>query len=191
MHKEIDRIDQLDDSVLFWKGFTVQRDQRAVDHIRQPQHTEVGGCGWRYSLLKIHTHQLTHTAYPVVSCLVAIRSVKLQKLNQRDIQDLNAIQVCITSFLALKKSSKQLMKHWTVSCVLILWMFSVSLTAPPWWWTTGLARMMCGVTSTMCFPQRVREVLLIFFVDKKTHLSIGAYWLFLISLGHYHGLNVA
>ncbi len=30
------------------KGFTVQRDQRALAHVRQPQHIEGGGCRWRY-----------------------------------------------------------------------------------------------------------------------------------------------
>lgn len=37
--------------------------------------------------------------------------------------------------------------------------------------------MMCGVTSTMCSPQRVRKLFLVSvgFVDEKRHLSVSAY----------------
>ena len=48
----------------------------------------------RHARAHMHTHGLL---YPVISCLVVIRSLKLQKLNQKDIQDLIAIQVCISS----------------------------------------------------------------------------------------------
>ncbi|KAG8008208.1 Beta-galactosidase-1-like protein 2 [Nibea albiflora] len=48
------------------------------------------------------THIYAHTAY--LSYLVAIRSVKLQKLNQKDLQDLNAIQ---------PSSPTMVMDYWT------------------------------------------------------------------------------
>lgn len=53
-------------------------------------------------LLLIHTriHTDAHMCRRdelVIFCLAAIRSVKLQKLNQRDIQDLNSLQVYISS----------------------------------------------------------------------------------------------
>lgn len=66
-----------------------------------PTKSLVGPHKDRSARARMHacTHARTHSLlYPVISRLVVIRSLKLQKLNQKDIQDLIAIQVCISPF---------------------------------------------------------------------------------------------
>lgn len=108
-----------------------------------------------------HTLKYTHIRRNIKFCLAAIRSVKLQKLNHRHIQDLNAIQVCVLPFFIMSDTTKRVFVNWIVV---------FSPTAHPWWWNTGLAGMTCGGRSTMCCHQRVRQVLFIIssFIDKCT-----------------------
>lgn len=83
------------------KGFTVQRHQWALADIRPPRHIKTRRCRRRYRVSWIsHKHNNTHTADLVISCPVALRSVKLQKLKQGVIQDLKTIQVCCSLFLS-------------------------------------------------------------------------------------------
>lgn len=76
------------------KGSAIQRDQRTAAHIRRAQSVKVWGCGWRY--INNHTPKHKHAHTRLTESRVALRTVKLQKLNQRNIQELTAIQVSLT-----------------------------------------------------------------------------------------------